>query len=96
MATATTQISFTVTADTQALADQNRDNAILDYCLAYNLDIYTLDQDNNQVIDPSKAAAAFRSHIRQHVRNVVKSFRANKAAETARQAETQTVDQILG
>lgn len=96
MATATTQISFTITADTQALADKNRDDAILDYCLAYNLDIYTIDQDNNQVIDPAKAAAAFRSHIRQHVRNVVKAFRPTKAAETARQAETVNTDQILG
>ncbi len=66
MATSTIQVQFTITADTQSAADLVRDNAVIDYCKAYNLDIYAVNVDGNRTdtIDQAKAAAVFRQHIR--------------------------------
>ena len=97
MATATIQVSFTITADLQADADRIRDNAVIDYCKAYNLDIYAVGGDGNptSTIDQAKAAAAFRQHLRQHFRSVVKGFRSNDAARTAQNAKETETDQLL-
>lgn len=97
MATSTIQVQFTVTADTQAAADLIRNNAVIDYCKAYSLDIYVIDVDGNRTdtIDQAKAAAAFRQHIRQHIRSVVKGFRSNTAAGTARITKDSETDQLL-
>lgn len=97
MATSTIQVQFTITADTQAAADLIRDSAVIDYCKAYNLDIYAVDGEGNrtETIDQAKAAAAFRAHLRQHFRNVVKGFRSNAAADTARVTKDSETDQLL-
>ena len=97
MATSTIQVQFTVTADTQAAADLIRDNAVIDYCKAYNLDIYTVDAEGNrtETVDQAKAATAFRAHIRQHFRSVVKGFRSNAAASAARNTKDTETDQLL-
>lgn len=97
MATSTIQVSFTITADTQQDADQIRDTAVIDYCKAYNLDIYTVDVDGNptDVVDQAKVATAFRGHLRQHFRSVVKGYRSGEAARTAQSAKEIETDQLL-
>lgn len=97
MATSTIQVQFTVTADTRAAADLIRDNAVIDYCKAYNLDIYTVDVDGNrtETVDQAKAAAAFRQHLRQHFRSVVRGYRSNAAADTARNTKNSETDSLL-
>lgn len=97
MATSTVQVQFTITADTQQAADRIRDDAVIDYCKAYNLDIYAVDAEGNPTgtIDQAKAAAAFRNHVRQHIRSVVKGFRSNEAARSAQTAKETEIDQLL-
>lgn len=82
MATSNFTITITLTNATQVNADAKRDAALVDYCKAYNLDIYT--DSTRTVIDQAKAVAAIRAHIRQHLVNVVVGYRATQAGEAAR------------
>ncbi len=85
MATSTATIPITVgnAGTTQAQADALRDNGIIDYCKAHNLDIYVTPNTPASGVDATKALAAFRAQVRSHVVKIIQQYRSDQAAVTA-------------
>lgn len=92
MATSTFQITFTFDGVDQTAANTKRDNALVDYAEANNLDIYT--DATRTAIDPAKVVTAIRSFARANFKAQVIDWRAEKAATAARIAtkESQSAD----
>ncbi len=69
-----------------------RDNAIVSYCEAYGLDIYVTPNTPASGVDVAKAAAAFRSHVRLHIKSVVIARRLQLKKEATVLTPGETID----
>jgi hypothetical protein len=85
MATATVTFgSMDFVAGTQGQADNKRDLALVDYCKYFGLAIY---QGDGVTVNPALVLPAFRDHIKAHIRESVRTQRAQVAANVVRTTE---------